>query len=178
MNCINCGAPMQLRLNQQHFYCEYCSSRYFPEQNMDGLRVLEANSEVSCPVCKIPLVHAYIGSTHLYHCQSCQGMLFHQETFLEVINYLRENSTRPLIKPPPVDYAELERKLNCPACRRLMSTHLYGGPGNLVVDNCSHCHHLWLDHNEFTRIIRSPGREPRSTDDEKSVDSSRHIEQD
>lgn len=167
---------MQLRLNQQHFYCEYCSSRYFPEPNKDGLRVLEMSSEIGCPVCKVPLVHAFIGSTHLHLCQSCQGMLFDQETFLEVINYLRENSTRSPIKPPPVDYSELDRKLYCPTCRRLMSTHLYGGPGNLVVDNCGHCHHLWLDHNEFTRIIRSPGREPRVTDDEQSGKSSRRNE--
>lgn len=172
MNCVNCGAPMQLRLKQQHFYCDYCTSRYFPGENEDGLRILDQDSEITCPVCKIPLVYAFIGNTQLHFCQTCRGMLFDQETFLEIINYLREKSSRPPFDPPPVDLSELERDLSCPTCARLMSTHLYGGPGNLVVDNCSHCHHLWLDHNEFTRIIRSPGRERRFEDDEQEQDLS------
>ena len=50
MNCNNCGAPMQLRLEQQHFYCNYCTSRYFPDENEDGLRILEADSDHDCPI--------------------------------------------------------------------------------------------------------------------------------
>jgi Zn-finger nucleic acid-binding protein len=164
MNCINCGAPMQLHLEKQHFYCEYCTSRYFPDENEDGLRILDENSDISCPVCKIELIYGFIGNTQLYFCKSCRGMLVDQDAFLEVINYVREKSSQPPIKPPPVDFSELDRDLNCPTCNRHMSTHLYGGPGNLVVDNCSHCLHLWLDNNEFTRIIRSPGRERRFKD--------------
>jgi hypothetical protein len=48
---------------------------------------------------------------------------------------LRASSSQPPIDPPPVNFAELERELTCPTCSHLMSTHLYGGPGNLVVDN-------------------------------------------
>jgi hypothetical protein len=94
-------------------------------------------------------------------------MLIDQEVFLMVIEYLRARSQKPPISPPPVDLTELKRQINCPNCRRQMSTHLYGGPGNLVVDNCTHCALLWLDNNEFTRIIRAPGREPRSEPDEE-----------
>jgi Zn-finger nucleic acid-binding protein len=71
-----------------------------------------------------------------------------------------------VIVPPPVNFGELERKINCPNCGRLMSTHLYGGPGNLVVDNCIHCNQLWLDHTEFRRVVRAPGREPFPKTDE------------
>ena len=170
MNCINCGAPMELRLEKQHFYCEYCTSRYFPEENEDGLRILDESSNVNCPVCITPLIYGFIGNTQVYFCNSCRGMLFEQESFLEVINYIREKSTQPPINPPPVDFSELERDLFCPTCNRLMSTHLYGGPGNLIVDNCPDCLHLWLDHNEFTRIIRSPGRERRFEGDENDED--------
>jgi Zn-finger nucleic acid-binding protein len=167
MNCNNCGAPMQLRLEQQHFYCNYCTSRYFPDENEDGLRILEADSDHDCPVCKTLMVYGFIGKTQLHFCQSCRGMLFDQESFLKVVDYLRENSSLARVEPPPVNFSALERQLTCPTCGRSMSTHLYGGPGNLVVDNCSHCQHLWLDHNEFTRIIRAPGRKRRFNIDEQ-----------
>jgi hypothetical protein len=33
-----------------------------------------------------------------------------------------------------------------------METHPYYGPGNIVVDTCSECGYLWLDHGEITRV--------------------------
>ena len=33
-----------------------------------------------------------------------------------------------------------------------METHPYYGPGNIVVDTCSECGYLWLDHGEMTRV--------------------------
>lgn len=172
MNCLNCGAPMQLRLNLQHFYCEYCESRYFPEQNEEGLRILDEASEIPCPVCKINLVYGYIGETQLYYCNNCRGMLFNQDSFLDLIKFLRKVAPHPPVEPPPVDLSELKRRLKCPTCDQTMSTHLYGGPGNLVVDNCSICLNLWLDHKEFTRIIQAPGRDKvdRESNQEQKLD--------
>ena len=167
MNCSNCGAPMKLVLDRQHFFCEYCSSIYFPKENDDGIRILEHNSETSCPVCDIPMVYGFIDHAQTQYCLNCRGMLIDQDVFLMVIEYLRAKSTESPIVPPPVNMEELKRQINCPNCGRQMSTHLYGGPGNLVVDNCAHCSHLWLDNNEFTRIIRAPGREPRGEPEEE-----------
>ena len=171
MNCGNCGAPMKLVLDQQHFACEHCGSIHFPEKNADGVRVLEHNSDTNCPICEIPLVYGFINRTQILHCLNCRGMLFDQEFFLMVIDYLRGMSTDPEIVPPPVDLEQLERQVRCPNCHRQMSTHLYGGPGNLVVDNCIHCSLLWLDHNEFSRIIRAPGRKPHSKPEKEKTDS-------
>ena len=167
MNCSNCGAPMKLVLDRQHFHCEYCTSLYFPKENEDGIRVLEHNSETNCPVCDIPMAYGFIDQTQTLYCLNCRGMLIDQEVFLMVIEYLRARSQQPPIPPPPVDLTELKRQINCTNCGRQMSTHLYGGPGNLVVDNCKHCALLWLDNNEFSRIIRAPGREPRSEPEEE-----------
>jgi Zn-finger nucleic acid-binding protein len=167
MNCANCGAPMKLVLDQQHFYCEHCTSIHFPIENEDGIRILEESSGTDCPVCKIPLVYGYIDRTQTLYCLNCRGMLVDQETFLLVIDYLRASSSRLALSPPPVELSELERQINCPDCGRKMSTHLYGGPGNLVVDNCAHCSLLWLDNKEFERIIRAPRRErPLESDNE------------
>jgi len=158
---------MQLVLDRQHFYCEYCTSLQFPTENEDGIRILDEASGTDCPLCKIPLVYGYIDRTQTLYCLNCRGMLIDQEIFLLIIEYLRAKSSKPTLNPPPVNFDELKRQIICPYCDRQMSTHLYGGPGNLIVDNCIHCSMLWLDHNEFKRIIRAPGREPyRDLDEE------------
>ncbi len=167
MNCVNCGAPMKLHLDRQQFYCEYCASIYFPERNKDGIRILEESSKINCPVCEIPLVYGFIDHTQILCCVNCRGMLIDQEVFLMVIDYLRAYSAGPPVDPPPVNLSELERQVDCPQCFRKMSTHLYGGPGNLVIDNCVNCSLLWLDNREFERIIHTPGRDRRyDVDDE------------
>ncbi len=168
MNCENCGAPMRLQLEKQQFVCDYCSTIYFPHANEDGVQVLDEASDLHCPVCKSDLVYGFIDQTQVLHCKSCRGLLINQESFLMSIEYLRATSTKPPVPPPPVNFAELERHLVCPTCNQQMSTHLYGGPGNLVVDNCPTCLHIWLDNQEFTRIIRSPSRERQVTEDEDS----------
>jgi Zn-finger nucleic acid-binding protein len=33
-----------------------------------------------------------------------------------------------------------------------METHPYYGPGNIVVDTCSECGYLWLDHGDISRV--------------------------
>lgn len=150
---------MELLLDRQHFFCEYCRSIYFPPENQDGIRVLEKASDTQCPLCKTPLVYGFIDKTQTLYCQNCQGMLIDQNIFLMVINFLRAKRQQPSIMPPAVNFTELERSINCPNCGQPMSTHLYGGPGNLVVDNCIHCNLLWLDSKELERVIRSPGQE-------------------
>jgi Zn-finger nucleic acid-binding protein len=156
MNCNNCGAPMKLVLDRQHFYCEYCASILYPQENEDGIRILDQESNTPCPVCDIPLVYGYIGNTQILTCQKCKGILFDMEIFLMVINYIRANSTDPVLTLPAVNLDEMKRAVSCPECGQRMSTHPYGGPGNLIVDNCIHCNLLWLDYKELERIFRAP----------------------
>jgi Zn-finger nucleic acid-binding protein len=40
-----------------------------------------------------------------------------------------------------------------------MDTHPYGGPGNIVVDNCEKCQIIWLDYGELKKVINAPGRD-------------------
>ena len=44
----------------------------------------------------------------------------------------------------------------CPQCGARMATHIYGGPGNLVIDNCAACRLNWLDYHELARIESAP----------------------
>lgn len=36
-----------------------------------------------------------------------------------------------------------------------MESHPYYGPGNIVIDTCTPCGYLWLDHGELTRVEQS-----------------------
>ena len=36
-----------------------------------------------------------------------------------------------------------------------MDTHPYGGPGNIVIDNCAGCELNWLDYGELQRVGRA-----------------------
>jgi Zn-finger nucleic acid-binding protein len=36
-----------------------------------------------------------------------------------------------------------------------MLNHVYGGPGNLVIDTCESCRLNWLDPGELRRLARA-----------------------
>jgi Zn-finger nucleic acid-binding protein len=150
---------MRFLFDKGYYDCEYCMTIFFPDENEEGIRVMDQVSETSCPVCRIPLVYGSVEWTSVLYCQKCRGMILNQDAFLEVVKYLRAGASGLPVEPPPMDAGELERQLACPDCGQLMSTHPYGGPGNIVVDNCVHCSLIWLDHDEFRRIIRAPGRD-------------------
>lgn len=161
MNCPNCGAPLRLATNQLHFECDYCSSLYIPTPTAEGVSVLGEPTGLNCPACRRELVTAHVDGTHVQHCPHCLGLLVKQAVFAELVKHLRARATTPPLTPPPLNHAELERQIVCPQCGTRMVTFPYGGPGNIVVDNCPNCLVLWLDHYELGRIIDTPGRDRR-----------------
>jgi len=42
-----------------------------------------------------------------------------------------------------------------------MLAHVYGGPGNIVIDTCERCQLNWLDPGELRRIALAPDGAPR-----------------
>ncbi len=65
----------------------------------------------------------------------------------------RTATDRPQPRSPvmlPCRYSK--RQIECPSCSQRMETHPYYGPGNIVVDTCSECGYLWLDHGEISRV--------------------------
>jgi hypothetical protein len=78
------------------------------------------------------------------------------DVFADFIVEMRASlGVRPGELTPP-DARELDRRLFCPQCHIRMDTHRYGGPGNVIVDSCSKCELIWLDHGELLRIIHAP----------------------
>jgi Zn-finger nucleic acid-binding protein len=161
MDCRNCGAPLAFALDKGYFSCEYCGSLYFPVRSVDGVLDLGVRSAVECPVCRLPMVLAQFGVIQVLHCQRCRGVLVPQPAFAQAVQYLRATAADPPVTPPAMNREDLQRSVDCPYCGRTMDTHPYGGPGNIVIDNCPHCHVIWLDYYEFRRIVDAPGRDRR-----------------
>ncbi len=162
MNCPNCGAPMvynQLRASHE---CAYCQTVYVPVPDDQGLRISDEPAGHSCPVCKLPLLWADIQGFPTEVCPNCYGMLYAQDQFGKTVKILRAWARTPAVEPGPPPFDELRRAVNCPSCRKPMSTHLYGGPGNIVIDTCVHCGLVWLDHRELKRVLDAPGRDRRA----------------
>ena len=157
MDCNNCGAPMTLVNERNYFICEYCGTYGIPNANRDGVHILGETSEISCPVCQNFLVTAVIDGNRVLQCPNCKGVLFDQWVFAFAVSYLRNESTQP--EPPPrmLNRQELDRSLSCPKCNQRMDTHLYGGAGNIVIDNCYSCNLVWLDYGELNKIITALG---------------------
>lgn len=160
MNCNNCGAPLTLLENKDYYFCEYCGSFHFPVENPDGVRVLEeAPEKINCPVCGTFLSLASIEKYPGLHCTNCQGLLTSQTMFLQMLVQLRAKAAGPPDPTRPLNADDLNRRIYCPYCERMMSTHPYYGPGNFVIDTCIHCGVIWLDHGELSHAINAPGRD-------------------
>lgn len=165
MNCQNCGAPMVFDPERIIFSCAYCSSVYYPDESRDGIRLSDVQQDVSCPVCKVPLVLGFVGSIRVTCCPKCRGSLIDQSSFLTVIQYIRIHSRGIEEPPPPVKMEELKRQIACPKCGQTMDTHPYGGPGNIIIDNCPACQINWLDYMELYRVTHSPDGKVNDRDD-------------
>lgn len=161
MNCRNCGAPMEFRPQRKHFFCRYCTTFAFPNQDAnraDGIILHGETVDLPCPSCQTPLQSASVEGAEARYCDQCRGVLLRNEDFGLVVKRRRAESKRPASEPLPIDPRELDRNLRCPCCQRPMDTHPYYGPGNVVVDTCATCAVIWLDHGELTMIETAPGR--------------------
>jgi Zn-finger nucleic acid-binding protein len=156
MNCPNCGAAMRLRDGRDCLTCDYCQSITFPEKNEDGVRVLDDPSELSCPVCAVPLKHAINQAHQILYCTHCRGSLIPATVFVLLLRDLRAHRGDTEAIPHLPDPQELKRRIQCPQCHRDMDAHYYAGPGNIVIDDCASCELNWLDSGELMAIVRAP----------------------
>lgn len=159
MMCQQCGAPMVFNRNRDYYVCEHCGSYHFPNSSEEGIRVLgEDPDQVQCPVCQIPF-NLVIVDDHFkgHQCPNCKGILFPRMIFLNTINTRRAKATTPPEPQVIPNQEELHRRVNCPKCANTMETHLYLGPGNIVIDTCGSCNLIWLDYGEINKVINAPG---------------------
>ncbi|NND95704.1 MAG: hypothetical protein HKN47_00075 [Pirellulaceae bacterium] len=115
-------------------------------------------SGVMCPNCQCELVIGEVENSKFAGCPSCRGMLFQQDVFGMLIQYLRSKSPGTDRMPAPLDLDALKVRRLCPACDQIMETHSYAGPGNAVIDSCFACQIIFLDQGELTKLVEAPGR--------------------
>ena len=162
MNCNNCGGAMELFASRGYFFCRYCGSFHFPETKADeGIRIVgETPEALECAVCQKVLASALADETHpIRYCRNCRGVLIARTGFAAVVEKRRAWATGTPALPVPLNRQELERKLRCPVCKGAMVTHPYFGPGNVVIDSCETCAHVWLDFGELRQIVDAPGKD-------------------
>ena len=150
---------MRLRSGQDCFICDYCASVHVPEANDEGIRVFDEPAEFACPICATALVHATSAGQRMLYCKHCHGMLISMDVFPEIVQDLKSHRENSAYVARPFDARDLNRRIQCPRCGRSMDTHLYGGGGNVIIDDCENCALNWLDHGELDRIVRAPDRE-------------------
>jgi Zn-finger nucleic acid-binding protein len=152
---------MELFASRGYFFCRYCGSFHFPESaNDQGVRVLVDAPALACPVCAKSLKTALLDETHpVHYCGNCRGILMSRGSFGDVVRLRRAWASGPPADPVPLRPDDLKRSATCPTCRNRLATYPYYGPGNVVIDACDVCNHVWLDFGELKQIVDAPGQD-------------------
>jgi Zn-finger nucleic acid-binding protein len=137
--------------------CDYCGAERELPWAVDKI-ALEGETKSPCPVCRAPLSTSRIEGHHVLCCARCFGMLIDMSRFAAVIDAVRAGESRTFQAALPRRQTPGDRVIPCPTCQQPMLSHLYGGPGNIVIDTCETCHVNWLDDGELRRAAMAPER--------------------
>ena len=154
ISCPKCGGVARGVAGQDYHHCDFCSSLIqVVKVSVDRIEPTGTVLDCQCPTCAAPLQTGLIDRRRALFCNTCLGVLLRYEDFGGIV---RERQAKRVgmepAEPRPIDPAAFERQLNCPSCEKRMETHPYYGPGNIVIDSCTPCGFLWLDHGELTRV--------------------------
>src|SRR5258708_11512894 len=150
---------MRLEADKDYLVCDYCGNVHVGEANDDGVRVLGEPAPEQCAIWAIPLLHAAIDGQRVLYCQRCRGMLISMDIFADLVADLRSRRETTAQIVHPVDQEQLKQIIRCPKCCQDMETHVYGGGGNVVMNDCEPCELNCVDPGEFERIVRAPYRQ-------------------
>jgi Zn-finger nucleic acid-binding protein len=162
MDCTQCGAPLSWDGYRPVIVCEFCRSmQSVPSatgQTVDRIAVLDSPAKSNCPRCEFPMSVAAVDGLKVEHCLECHGVLLENHQFATLVRQRRARFKGVPSQPVVMDQDQLKIVVDCPGCRRTMEVHPYYGPGNIVIDSCSHCRLVWLDSGEMTAIEQAPGK--------------------
>jgi Zn-finger nucleic acid-binding protein len=171
MNCTQCGAPMQVSLNNDSYYCRYCGSYEFINPNKDGVILLGETVKYICPQCKKALVTAKAANIDLLSCKHCKGNLISQPLLLNIIKQVKVDIISSEELGSPQENDELLRIIDCPICSRQMESYPYGAAsGNIIIQGCGNCNVVWLDFGDLYRIEKVFTMDQRKNKDENQQD--------
>ena len=111
---------------------------------------------MKCPACENKLETVDCRGIEIDECINCRGRWFDRDE-LRKAKDKQDDDIRWLDFDP---FGEDAGKLGvssegkkCPKCLEKMSSIRYGNSG-VIIDKCSSCEGVWLDHGEYERIIR------------------------
>ncbi len=162
MNCQSCESIMLPVYGQSHYRCSACNTFSFAtelESAQCAIIPQGKKTAFQCPKCVLPLEVGLVKGrqTQVCFCSNCRGFVLSSESLGELATELRAEYQGEDDRPQPIDPKEMDLVSNCPACWEKMDSHPYYGPGNIVLDTCTHCKLAWLDHGELAKIVRAPG---------------------
>lgn len=111
---------------------------------------------MKCPACQGKLEPIDCKGIEVDECVSCKGRWFDRDE-LRRAKDKEDDDIRWLDFDP---FGEDAEKLSvpsegriCPKCSKQMSSLKYSASG-IIIDKCSSCGGIWLDHGEFERIVK------------------------
>ena len=165
VQCRQCGGTASPVSGREYMQCNYCLSLVFASANplsIDRITPVGGATDVDCPVCDKQLCTGKLEERPVLYCHGCYGMLVKNEHFGAIVRERRALRAGCEAKAArPLNTEEYNRHIDCPSCQRNMEVHPYYGPGNIVIDSCSLCQYIWLDHGEVRTVEQvEGGREP------------------
>lgn len=154
---------MRIDTDRGLLVCDHCGSEQEPPAAGRYVELLGETSRL-CPVCSLPLSNGRLEGHPLLCCARCFGVLIAMNRFAAVIDAARVHEERSFRVALPRRQNPGDRTINCPVCAQPMLSHLYGGPGNVVIDTCERCQLNWLDSGELRRIAVAPEKVHRPED--------------
>lgn len=119
---------------------------------------LVSETELSCPACEGKLSRYLAFGIEIEGCPKCFGAFFNQEELRKLKDKFHQALWHNLRwMDDEVEAIEKSSSIvsdrYCPTCpdERLMATNL--GASGVLVDCCPECHGVWLDEDEFRRIV-------------------------
>ena len=135
--------------------CGHCGSQQEAPALIEHLEILSETSSL-CPICSTALSAARLEGHSLLCCARCFGALIDMNRFAMIVDAVRARRKRSFRTALPRHQNPGDRLLKCPRCLQPMVNHLYGGPGNVVIDSCERCLVNWLDGDVLRRIAVAP----------------------
>ena len=146
---------MRLTSGNASLRCDYCHNVVIAQADESGIQFLDEVVGLDCPECAVPLWNATLGGAQVQACRKCHGQLLKIGIMEALIEQMRAAHPEIVI-PPPVNPADLQRKLNCPKCHRHMDSYFDFLGGHTVISGCEQCAVNWLEGGALMRMAQAP----------------------
>ncbi len=115
----------------------------------------ETTNKINCPKCNEKMNEVNFAGSRVDSCFSCNGYWFEKDELRQAKDKKEEELSWMDVElwDNEVDFRISKKPLLCPDCGVPMYEINYGDSG-IKVDVCNMCEGIWLDNDEFKKIIK------------------------